>query len=568
MPIWLEFDAPVNLCAGDSGFLCAGASRRPTRQSGATQQPVPAKPRSSGDLDDLDLPRRSEGDDLDEEASSDDDSDLGLPGTNEDESIGLDTSTGFEDSSEDLELPEDGEDQRWSVDSEEAGELPGADVDLFPGEEYGWIGDDEPAGEDDDFDSDLGDDELESRDDGGAEGLEDDSELDDLDLGDLPDIDSDLEEEASSSSAEGFEELAGMGLSDEPTVELAPGEHWKLLPERARRVSELLQLTATPTALAVAGNRLFVAAGSGWVYDLESGAREGLRLTLPERARLAFEPIAGPSAISSFAIAESEAGFHVAALMRGVVFVSHDGGRSFALQELPEPAREIGFTQAGERPRLWWLSPRGALRNLGTETGVAGGNVVASLGEALAFHADGARHLLVLVRRQERESRAGEQPSRSGSAEYRARLALSGDAGKRFSFHEPPPGALDPSTRVQVCRGALLLHNLHGVLSAQPPQNFERVSPLSHGPAALANEDDAAFVYSCVHNASEVSIVRRAVRSSLSAPMIVATLPRERFGEPQKLAVSYAEGGAVSLFLASDRSLLRVDASLDGEELA
>ena len=34
------------------------------------------------------------------------------------------------------------------------------------------------------------------------------------------------------------------------------------------------------------------------------------------------------------------------------------------------------------------------------------------------------------------------------------------------------------------------------------------------------------------------------------------------------MVVNYAEGGFVTIYLASDRSLLRVDASLDGEELA
>jgi hypothetical protein len=58
------------------------------------------------------------------------------------------------------------------------------------------------------------------------------------------------------------------------------------------------------------------------------------------------------------------------------------------------------------------------------------------------------------------------------------------------------------------------------------------------------------------------------VRATGSAPILIASLGLEQSAEPRLLVASYAEGGAVSIYLASDRSLLRVDASLDGEELA
>jgi hypothetical protein len=83
----------------------------------------------------------------------------------------------------------------------------------------------------------------------------------------------------------------------------------------------------------------------------------------------------------------------------------------------------------------------------------------------------------------------------------------------------------------------------------------------------LANEDDEAFVYSCVKSSAGLLIVRRAARLAGAPPTVVVTLSPE-LGEPQLLAASYAEGGAVTLYLALQSALLRIDASLDGEELA
>ena len=60
-----------------------------------------------------------------------DDSDLGLGADGDDERIGLDTSTGFDDAlaPDDLDLPgqDEDEDERWIVDSEEAGDLADAE---------------------------------------------------------------------------------------------------------------------------------------------------------------------------------------------------------------------------------------------------------------------------------------------------------------------------------------------------------------------------------------------------------------------------------------------------------
>jgi hypothetical protein len=105
------------------------------------------------------------------------------------------------------------------------------------------------------------------------------------------------------------------------------------------------------------------------------------------------------------------------------------------------------------------------------------------------------------------------------------------------------------------------------VQCAAPRQSFEAVSALACGPAALSDEEGETFVYACVRHAEEWLIVRRAVRAG-ATPMVMVALGREMVSEPRQLAVSYADGGFVTIYLATDGSLLRVDASLDGEELA
>jgi hypothetical protein len=490
----------------------------------------PARPSKSRNTPAAALPVKRKRPDVDDEAfDPEDDSDLGLTGLDdEDESIAADTATGFEEANDDLELPEDGEGERWSTDSDEPIELPDSDADMFPGEEYGWIGDDEPNDDDEAFDADFADDELEARDDGGEEGLEDDSELDDLDLSDLPELDTDVEEDAGA-AGDPFDELAGMSLAEEPTLEVAEGLHWKVLPPHSVRVTTLGALPEAATAMVAHGSRLFVCAGHVWVAEHE--ARELQQLPLMA---------AGSSAL---ALTEHEGALHLAVVVDGRVFSSVDAGRSFVVQTLPELATQVGFTRAGQRPRLWWLSASGCLLSPGGAANLDG--------RVLAFHADGARRLVALVRKKDR-----------------LQLALSTDAGKQFAFFEAPLGAGDPSTRLSVCRDTVLLYNVADVQCALPPRPFGPVSALSRGPAALANEDDEAFVYSCVRSHAGLLIVRRAARASGAAPTVVATLSNEQGGEPQLLAASYAEGGAVTLYLARQSALLRIDASLDGEELA
>jgi hypothetical protein len=489
--------------------------------------PSPHKP----ERDDLDLPGgRGEEGDVDERSQLDEESELDLTDLDEDEQVGLDTSTGFDDAADDLELPDDGrgdgEDERWSTDSEEVGELPGTDTDLFQGEEYGWIGDDEPN-DDEAFDADIGEDEAENEEDGGAEGLEDDSELDDLDMGDLPDIDADSEEDASGSGGEAFEELATPGMVDERSLEVAPGQFWRALPTRSVRASVLTVLPEPPLALAACGARLVVCAGRLLAFDAERAVPQALPLSA-----------ARPSAL---ALTDHDGALQVAVIVDGQVFVSSDGGHSFVPQKLAMLATQVGFTQTSQRPRLWWLSAAGALHSAALAHDLDG--------EVLGFHTDGVRHVIALVRRHEQ-----------------LWLAVSTDAGRAFSFHAAPFG-LDPSMRVDVCRGGWLLYGALGVQCAAPRQSFEAVSALACGPAALSDEEGETFVYACVRHAEEWLIVRRAVRAG-ATPMVMVALGREMVSEPRQLAVSYADGGFVTIYLATDGSLLRVDASLDGEELA
>jgi hypothetical protein len=184
--------------------------------------------------------------------------------------------------------------------------------------------------------------------------------------------------------------------------------------------------------------------------------------------------------------------------------------------------------------------------------GGQGGALPAELeGEVSAFRGDGKRSLAVLLRR-------------SG----RLQLMASGDAGKRFVRVIPPPMAADPKTELRVCRDAVLFADERDARCALVPNVFEPVATRACAPAALSDEDDEAFAYACVMRGDELLIVRRSVRAQEAAPLVVAVIERARMSAPQLMAASYSEGGAVSVYLASDTTLLRVEVSLDGEELA
>lgn len=475
---------------------------------------------------------RRRDDETDEAFDPGDDSDLGLDTAEDDTSVGLDTSLGFEDTSDDFDLPEDGEDERWSTDSEEVGELPGADDELFGGEEYGWLGDDEPA-DDEAFDPGISDTETESTDDGGAEGVDEEAELDELDLGELPDIDADVEEDAAASGSEGIEELAGLSLIDEPSIEIAAGELWKIVPTRSVRISTITGLNAPVRALAALGSSLYVCADG--LYTLSGDATE---------LRILQLPAAGPSAL---ALAEDESGQALAVVASGRVFTSLDAGQTFNAIDGLSGVSQVFYTRSAGGLRLWWRTVRGVLG--------ASGNRVAPLpdeleGEVLKLHSDGRRSLVLLVRRQ-----------------GRLLLAASGDAGRRFARQPAPPMAANPELTLQICRGAVLVADQTGARCAITPQGFEPVATLSRAPAALSDEDDEPFVYACVRRGDEWLIVRRTARAH-GAPLVLAALDAQLVGEPRLLSASASDAGAVNVYVAGDRALLRIEVSLDGEELA
>ncbi|MET0386489.1 MAG: hypothetical protein ABW321_11045 [Polyangiales bacterium] len=488
------------------------------------------------DADNADRVRREDDEENDDTFDPGDESDFELDLDSE-ENIGLDTATGFDDPGDDDELlgDEGDEDEHWSTDSEEAGDLPGAEADM-PGEEYGWLGDDEPADDDESFDAELGDDEDETRDDGGAEGLEDDSELDDLNLSELPELDADAEEEAGQAPGEGFDELGGLALLDEPSIEIGPGEVWKLLPSNAVRVTRITGATGVANALTVQGSTLFLASDA--LYRLTSGRDALERLPL------------SPAQPSTLAIADHEGQPALAVVAGGRVYVSRDLGESFSALDTPG-VTQLGYTHSVGGLRLWWRTSRSALGG----DWLKGSPLPPELeSEVLGFSADGKRSVAVLCR-----------------LKGRLQLIYSGDAGKRFARHAVPAFAGEPGVTLQVCAGAVLLTNGEEVRCTWLPENFEPVAAQVRAPAALSDEEDEPFIYACVRRSDEWLVIRRSARVTRSAPLVLAALDKTLFGEqhmPLQLAVGYTEGGAVTVYVAGRDALVQIEASLDSEELA
>jgi hypothetical protein len=481
--------------------------------------------------------REQDLDDADEAFDPGDESDFGLGLGDDAENIGLDTSTGFDDASEDLEDSDNGsevgeDEDGWSADSEEASELADDSAELLPDEEYGWLGDDAPADDDETFDPDIDDDESDGGDDGGAEGLEDDTELDDLDLGELPELDADADDDSGPTVGEGFDELGGLALIDEPSIEVAPGELWKVLPARAVRITRIEAPSAPITRLGAHGQSLFVCADV--LYQLPASASE---LTRPSLSA------AAPQAL---ALAEYEGVLHVAVVVSGHVHVSRDGGKRFETLDTPAVS-QVHYTRSASGLRLWWRTSRGTLGGDWT----TGSGLPSDLeSEVLNFAADGKRSVAVLCRQR-----------------GRSQLVFSGDAGKRFARHPVPALAAEPSASLHVCSGAVLIATPTEARCAWLPEAFTPVALLARGPAALSEEEDEPFVYACVQRGEEWLVIRRAARAARAAPLVVAVLGKELVREPQHLAVGYAEGGAVSVYVAGQDTLVRIDASLDSEEL-
>jgi hypothetical protein len=495
--------------------------------------------REPADPDDLgwDVPDEDDDEASDDEAwDPDDDSDLELD-ENDDEQVGLDTDTGFDEGSDELELDDAGEDERWTVDSEAAEELPGADAEVIAGEEYGWIGEDEAAdSSEDDLDEELDDDLLPNLDDGGAEGVDDETDLDDFELGGLPDLGSAAEEEAEGFVSENLEELAGVSLSDEAVLELVPGQPWKLLAASAAQLSRVASLPGPAHALASCGGNVALSAGDGWFVG---SARGGL-------SRLPVDAPAG----RSLALVEQDGRLVFALASPAGLFVSLDGGRSFERQRESDPPVQVALTQQGGRLRIWALGARGQLAfSDDAAHSFSPARLDGGVSSVLAFATDGDRRLSALVRRLGRVA-----------------LGSSSDGGRRWSWADAADSGNEPAPQLLVGRGVSLIASRAGLSQLQAGQAPRMLAPLLRGPAALLDEDDETFAYACAARDDQCSIVRVALRG-VAQPMVIATLLRERVGEPRQLAAAYSDGGFVTLHVATDQALLRIEASLDGDDL-
>lgn len=483
-----------------------------------------------------------------------DDSDLGLEGLDEedDEDVGLDTSVGFDEGTDDLDLPDLNDDVEgdWAAESEDSAELVEPDSELDEEEqEYGWIDEDESAPDDDDFADELDDEPVSSGDDGGAEGLEDESEIDDLDLSELPALDKD-EEETGLPGLENVDELAAYGLFDEPMIEIAPGQSWKMLRARATRLTHvawpadadsrealLCALNGSPAegayfarSLAAHMQTLYWAAGG--LYRLDANAEAFTRLPLPA------------ADLQQLVVAEHEGAVHILAMARGQLLLSSDAGASFAAQPTSY-ATHAGFTHSAAGLRLWW---RSADAEIGSDSQIA-----RAPGRALYACSDGRRSIAWLSRADQ------------------LLITASADGGKTFVSWPAPPEvqALEEADlRIETCDSFLLLSAAGKLWCGEHGAPLTQVDALLREPATLADEEGQPALFACVERQDEWFLVRRPARVPHAAPFVLAALGAKPLGELLALAVGYGEGGWLSAFVACQEGVLRVEASLDGEELA
>jgi hypothetical protein len=247
------------------------------------------------------------------------------------------------------------------------------------------------------------------------------------------------------------------------------------------------------------------------------------------------------------ALAEHDGVLYLAVIAAGRVHTWRDDSQTFEQRDTPGVAQAF-YTRSSAGLKLWWRTTRGGLGTDGARGSALPGELDA---EVLAFHADGKRSLAALCR-------------------HRGRLQLlcSSDAGKRFARQPVPALPAEARPSVEVCLGAVLLGADTDVRCAWLPEAFEPVASLARAPAALSDEEDEAYVYACARRGDEWLLIRRAARASRVAPLVLAVLGKELIREPEQLAVGYAEGGALSLYVSGQDTLLRIDASLDSEELA
>jgi hypothetical protein len=514
----------------------------------ASVDPQPGQPRKRDDEPVLQDNDNDDDDDV-EPFDPGDDSDLGLESF-EDENVGLDTSVGFDESSDDLDMPElsEAEEGGWDAESEDAAELPESDELDEEEQEYGWIDEDDSPPDEDEFADDLDDEPESSGDDGGAEGLEDESEIDDMDLGDLPALDTDSEEETGLPGLESVDELAAYGILDEPTLEIVPGQIWKLLRARAARLTHvawpadcreaLLSAMSGTSAdgayfarsLAAHSQTLYLAAGA--LYRLDPQAEVFTKLPLPA------------AETQQVVVEEHEGAVHVLAVARGQLLLSANAAASF-VTHAASYATHAGFTYSVAGLRLWWRSAEG---EIGSDSQIA-----RAQGKVLTAHADGQRSIAWLSRTD------------------KLLLTASSDGGKSFQSWPAPREAQavdDRDLRIETCGDALLLSAAGQLWCGVHGRELVPIALNAREPAALVDEEGEPAVFACVERSGEWLLIRRPARDSHAAPLVLAALGPKQFGEPLALAVGYGEGGLVSAFVACQEGVLRVEASLDGEALA
>jgi len=478
-----------------------------------------------------------------------DDSDLGLDSL-DDENVGLDTSVGFDESADDLDIAELEEDDErgWDAEAEDSAELPESDDLEEEEQEYGWIDDDDAAPDEDEFADDLDDEPEATGDDGGAEGLEDESEIDDLDLSELPALDKDSEEETGLPGLESVDELAAYGLMDEPTLEVVPGQVWKMLRTRATRVTrvawpadcrEALLSAMGGTAadgvyfarsLAAQTQTLYLAAGG--LYRLDPQAEVFTKLPLPA------------ADVQQLLVAEHEGAVHLLAVARGQLLLSANAGASFVAHSASY-ATHAGFTYSAAGLRLWWRSAEG---EIGSDSQIA-----RAKGRVLAAHSDGRRSIAWLSRAE------------------KLLLTASADGGKTFVSWPAPQEAQaleDSELRIETCDNVLLLSAAGQLWCGEHGGALVPIAPGAREPAALADEEGEPAVFACLERGGEWLLIRRPARAAHAAPIVLAALGPKQLGEPLALSVGYGEGGLLSVFVACQEGVLRVEVSLDGEELA
>jgi hypothetical protein len=122
--------------------------------------------------------------------------------------------------------------------------------------------------------------------------------------------------------------------------------------------------------------------------------------------------------------------------------------------------------------------------------------------------------------------------------------------------------------RIATAGNALLLTAADVLLCGPHAGELSPVAPGARGPATLADEEGEPTVYAFVERQGEWLLIRRPALAPQAAPLVLATLGPKQLGEPLALRVSYAEGGLLSVFVACQEGVLRIEVSLDGEELA